>query len=522
MKFSIWLFFTFVMMVSCTGSDADDLDNCTCDGDVETSTDGDNENVIDGDGDTDSIDNIEDVEEESCPESKCFIDGECIDAATKHNEYLCAVCDPDKDRFNWSAIADGTVCREGGFCDEAEACDGLSFRCPADRAAAYGESCDDGDDCTANDVCSGSGKGGENCKGITYHCSGHGSCNGDDYCNCDNGFGGDYCDQCADGHYLYPQCKNDLVCRVTKMYSGADCTGDSLMVEIIVKDSDEKEYITFYDMNGNSDCLEYYYDENGYLEATVINPYCANYDDFSHNEHCRLFINDNNGNVLTKGRDSNCDGNPDEDCYYYEWDINNNLKLESYSETCSANLVTNCNSYEYDADGNRISKNKDDNCDLTEEFCYEYTYENGLLTYETADVNCDESINSCYTTEYNQDGQQTAYENDYNCDTIVQNCEYRVYDDKGNLVLKGSDPGCGGTPTENCYYKAYDDRNNLISEYEDPSCSETQVEYCSSYTYNDNNQMIKGAYSDDCTEDKKSCYTVSHSCEEAFGFLEVE
>ncbi|MDI7269650.1 MAG: hypothetical protein QME96_16805, partial [Myxococcota bacterium] len=51
----------------------------------------------------------------------------------------------------------GFACRPSvGFCDPAETCDGVSPFCPPnDPAAMNGVPCDDGDDCTENDVCLG-------------------------------------------------------------------------------------------------------------------------------------------------------------------------------------------------------------------------------------------------------------------------------------------------------------------------------------------------------------------------------
>ena len=48
----------------------------------------------------------------------------------------------------------GTVCRaKAGFCDVAETCNGTSTTCPADGFVVNGTSCDDGNSCTSNDVC---------------------------------------------------------------------------------------------------------------------------------------------------------------------------------------------------------------------------------------------------------------------------------------------------------------------------------------------------------------------------------
>jgi cysteine-rich repeat protein len=48
----------------------------------------------------------------------------------------------------------GTICRAAdGPCDVAETCDGQNGACPADAFQPDGTSCDDGDTCSASDVC---------------------------------------------------------------------------------------------------------------------------------------------------------------------------------------------------------------------------------------------------------------------------------------------------------------------------------------------------------------------------------
>ncbi|MBI5499911.1 MAG: hypothetical protein HY907_06685 [Deltaproteobacteria bacterium] len=62
--------------------------------------------------------------------------------------------------------ATSVECRAAAHpCDAAENCDGIATSCPADVPAAAGTVCDDGDDCTINDVCDGGGS----CYG-TYNC----------------------------------------------------------------------------------------------------------------------------------------------------------------------------------------------------------------------------------------------------------------------------------------------------------------------------------------------------------------
>ena len=85
--------------------------------------------------------------------------------------------------------------------------------------------CDDGDACTRADTCTQGGV----CSGTRYSCNGHGACNShDDVCDCDEGYAGDYCDTCAEGYLLYPDCRSSFVTVVAGSFwmgSPAGCPG---------------------------------------------------------------------------------------------------------------------------------------------------------------------------------------------------------------------------------------------------------------------------------------------------------
>lgn len=138
----------------------------------------------------------------------CLIGGACYAAGATNPLEQCQSCQPSLSRTDWSWKAPGTRCDDGlfctltdtcnaarqcvgtgarcpaaagcvggcdeaadtcvvqplgfacrasvGFCDPAETCDGVSPFCPPnDPAAMNGVPCDDGDDCTENDVCLG-------------------------------------------------------------------------------------------------------------------------------------------------------------------------------------------------------------------------------------------------------------------------------------------------------------------------------------------------------------------------------
>ena len=107
------------------------------------------------------------------------------------------------DRCDGSGNCGGTalLCEdELSTCSVKRSCDG-SDTC-VEAYPGSETSCDDGDPCTRTDICDGVGQ----CKGVSYDCNSHGTCNSsDDICTCtDAAYAGDFCDQCASGYYELP------------------------------------------------------------------------------------------------------------------------------------------------------------------------------------------------------------------------------------------------------------------------------------------------------------------------------
>ncbi len=186
----------------------DDDDDDSSDGDEDEESvateDGDGEATTDGDEDGDGSDGDEELDTDTDQCEGCLIDDLCIPAGQDHPVFLCAQCNPEQNNQDWSPKLQGTECRPAaGICDVAEVCDGVNEDCPADGFVVDGEICNDDNNCTDNDMCSGG-----TCSGQTYICNDHGTCNSDDnLCTCTTGYTGDYCDACTDNYSGYPDCQ---------------------------------------------------------------------------------------------------------------------------------------------------------------------------------------------------------------------------------------------------------------------------------------------------------------------------
>jgi len=111
------------------------------------------EPATDSDNDGKDDEKVEAENEESDPEfndsdtqlcrfDQCEISGICYEDGEKESGHLCSVCDPQKERFSWSPLESGIICRiSSGECDIAEKCDGSDFECPVDSFKPKDEPC---------------------------------------------------------------------------------------------------------------------------------------------------------------------------------------------------------------------------------------------------------------------------------------------------------------------------------------------------------------------------------------------
>jgi hypothetical protein len=88
---------------------------------------------------------------------RCDDEGVCVSGPPRECRASCmtGVCDP---KLGCLASPAGTVCRgQNSFCDRADRCDGISNTCPPDAFEPAATVCEDGDECTLGDHCSGVG-----------------------------------------------------------------------------------------------------------------------------------------------------------------------------------------------------------------------------------------------------------------------------------------------------------------------------------------------------------------------------
>ena len=188
-------------------------------------------------------------------DSKCLIDNVCYAAGGSAEDLPCVVCSPETEAYAWSKSADGVTCDDGDFCTEEDVCAaglcvGIALTCEAAEdcasascdpaigcvviAGGEGEFCDDGNACTADDLCTEGA-----CTGSLFACNDSDECT-EDSCDpvngciftwtkdapCDDGnacTGGDVCgdDTCEPG--TLDGCDDQNACTVDVCEPGLGC-----------------------------------------------------------------------------------------------------------------------------------------------------------------------------------------------------------------------------------------------------------------------------------------------------------
>jgi hypothetical protein len=127
--------------------------------------------------------------ESTCPDAcaGCTIDSECVAAGTTNSENSCDICDPARSTSDWSPN-DGESCNDGQFCTVEDVCDGST-------CVGTGRGCDDGIACNGVSVCD---------EDLDQCVPGQGQC-GDDICDLVL----DQCVSVCDGCLIGDQCVPD-------------------------------------------------------------------------------------------------------------------------------------------------------------------------------------------------------------------------------------------------------------------------------------------------------------------------
>jgi hypothetical protein len=137
-------------------------------------------------------DEVPDDITDQCKSDQCRIEETCFDDNQKNPSHLCYVCDISKNRFDWTPVESGTVCRiASGECDVAEKCDGINGDCPEDEFKPIDAVCGNQSEteCDKPDSCDGFGVCKENfvaeftaCTDDNDDCNGAKSCDGSGSC----------------------------------------------------------------------------------------------------------------------------------------------------------------------------------------------------------------------------------------------------------------------------------------------------------------------------------------------------
>ena len=207
----------------------------------------------------------------TCPESMCLIDGVCVEAGVEAPDAPCLECDPSQDASDWSARVgkacdDANLCTYDDVCQSDGACSGTTIDCTDNAAAGTcapqstcngtaectvdyppaGTGCDDGDLCTFNDGCDGSGS----CTGSTVDCTSDlGPCGAERSCN-----GTASCD--VEFPAASVSCNDGDLCTFGDACNGAGgCTG----IPIVCED-DASACGAVASCNGTSSCTLTYTD----------------------------------------------------------------------------------------------------------------------------------------------------------------------------------------------------------------------------------------------------------------------
>ncbi|HPM47061.1 MAG TPA: DUF1566 domain-containing protein [bacterium] len=156
----------------------------------EPATDSDNDGKDDEKVEADNEESdpeFNDSDTQLCRFDQCEISGICYEDGEKESGHLCSVCDPQKERFSWSPLESGIICRiSSGECDIAEKCDGSDFECPVDSFKPKDEPCGSQTEsvCDKPDTCDGYGECRANLEPENTLCTDDGNmCNGAEKCD---------------------------------------------------------------------------------------------------------------------------------------------------------------------------------------------------------------------------------------------------------------------------------------------------------------------------------------------------
>ena len=196
-----------------------------------------------------------------------------------------------------------------------------------------------------------------------------------------------------------------------------------------------------------NDCTVYFKDENGLVLSYGKDDGC----DGTLDSTCIRWTYNDAGRVLSETTDTDCNGKPDEDCR--EWTYNEFNQPTEYgrSEDCTGIWDTNCKIWRYDEEGRQTyyARSKDCN-DIADADCTRWMYDDdGNLVQVFYGKDCDEVLTlempTCEVWKWTDDGKFLEYHKDLYCDGInYSKCRMLSYDEKGRIVEYRREEDCNG------------------------------------------------------------------------------
>ncbi len=196
-----------------------------------------------------------------------------------------------------------------------------------------------------------------------------------------------------------------------------------------------------------SDCIVYAKDENGFIIFRGYDDDC----DGTYDSDCVRWTYNDDGRVSRKTMDTNCDGESDKYCC--EWSYNEFNQPTEYgcSVDCDGTRNWSCKVWRYDEEGRQTYYSRDTLCSGNADVdCTEWTYDhNGNLIEITYGKDCNRhltlEIPRCEVWKRTDDGKFLGYYKDLYCDGKDRStCRTLSYDEKGRIVEYRREEACDG------------------------------------------------------------------------------
>ena len=206
-----------------------------------------------------------------------------------------------------------------------------------------------------------------------------------------------------------------------------------------IEEGEEESTVVYSNCAQNSnDCTLYTKNEDGRIVSYGKDDDCDGTLDFD----CMLWTYNEAGRVLSETTDTDCDGEPDEDCR--EWSYNEFHQPIEYgrSEFCTGTWDHNCKEWHYDEQGRQTHYKRSIECGFWYADWAFWKYdEHGNLV--KSDSTYEDAI--CEIWEWNQDGNLLEYHQEFGCDDDIPSmCRILNYNERGQIAEYRRENGCDG------------------------------------------------------------------------------